>query len=410
MEASRMGCLARSLTWAALISEREIMQRYEARIINRFLDPDEPESDLLVRERMWEEAERAKFDVRMCESLGVNAVACMEVQRTVRQLAGVCRRLGMDVEARGESISLIQSVITGFRDHIAVRLDAQRPHAAMAGRRKVVMDRESVVRSPCVLVALDVREMGHRDAAQTVLSLASRVEVAWLEAVDPEGMSEERELRWNTETRAVEMVWSKRYRGLVVESGARAAVPSAEASSILAEQIVSGAIQLEKWDEAVEQWILRTRFTAKMFPERQLMTYSEDDRAVIVHEIVGQAVRFSQLRDRAVLQIVKDALGYEDQRFVEKMAPEGVSLPNGRRMRIEYAAEGTPRGRAKIQDLFDMNETPRIAGGRQAILLEILGPNQRPVQVTSDLAGFWTTLYPELKKELKRRYPRHEWR
>jgi ATP-dependent helicase HrpB len=79
-------------------------------------------------------------------------------------------------------------------------------------------------------------------------------------------------------------------------------------------------------------------------------------------------------------------------------------------MKIEYSADGPPRGRAKIQQLYDLQQTPSIAGGRQKLLLEILGPNFRPVQVTDDLASFWERTYPEVKKELKRRYPKHEWR
>src|SRR5262249_43440535 len=118
-------------------------------------------------------------------------------------------------------------------------------------------------------------------------------------------------------------------------------------------------------------------------------------------------------RDKPCIDFVRNALDWEEQRFIEKMAPESIALPNGWHMKIEYANDGPApmaKGRAKIQDLYDLNDTPRIAGGRQAVLLEILGPNRRPVQVTSDLSGFWANLYPELKKELKRRYPRHEWR
>ena len=79
-------------------------------------------------------------------------------------------------------------------------------------------------------------------------------------------------------------------------------------------------------------------------------------------------------------------------------------------MRITYKAGEVPRGRAKIQDFYGMTETPTVAGGRAKLLLEILAPNFRPVQTTDDLAGFWERTYPELKRQLSRRYPRHEWR
>jgi ATP-dependent helicase HrpB len=92
------------------------------------------------------------------------------------------------------------------------------------------------------------------------------------------------------------------------------------------------------------------------------------------------------------------------------MAPAALALPRGYRMKLEYAVGAPPRGRAKIQDFYGLDETPKVAGGRVPIVVEILGPNFRPLQVTQDLANFWRVLYPEMRNELRRRYPRHEWR
>jgi ATP-dependent helicase HrpB len=107
---------------------------------------------------------------------------------------------------------------------------------------------------------------------------------------------------------------------------------------------------------------------------------------------------------------MRGALDWDQAQFVERMAPSHLTLPSGRRMAIEYAEGKPPRGRSKIQDFYDFAGHPTVAGGRQRVVLELLGPNFRPVQVTDDLPGFWERLYPEVKKELKRRYPRHEWR
>ena len=126
--------------------------------------------------------------------------------------------------------------------------------------------------------------------------------------------------------------------------------------------------------------------------------------------------RFSQVKDRPCLPAVRDALSWDDQQFVERMAPERIELPGGWKMKVEYSpsggagGSGGPRGRAKIQDFYGLTRTPTVAGGKVRVLLEILGPNFRPVQVTDDLASFWEKLYPALRKELSRKYPRHEWR
>ena len=92
------------------------------------------------------------------------------------------------------------------------------------------------------------------------------------------------------------------------------------------------------------------------------------------------------------------------------MAPADIRLPSGFRMKLSYETGQPPRGSAKIQDFYGLAETPCVASGRTPIRLEILGPNRRPLQVTADLAGFWRGLYPEIRNELRRRYPRHEWR
>ena len=183
-----------------------------------------------------------------------------------------------------------------------------------------------------------------------------------------------------------------------------------EAAEILVDRIEAGEIDLVKWDDEVDHWISRTRCVSRWFPDRGLIAYDEDDIRVILHEIVGGSTRHSQVRNKAVLPYIQQALSWADQQFVENMTPLRIRLPNGFGMKIRYQDGGPPIGRAKIQDFYDLHKTPTVAGGRQKVTLEILAPNYRPAQVTDDLAGFWERTYPELKKELRRRYPRHEWR
>jgi len=149
---------------------------------------------------------------------------------------------------------------------------------------------------------------------------------------------------------------------------------------------------------------------AVWFPERGLLTYTPEELRVVLYEIVSGATRYSQIRERPCLPALQGALSWQDQQFVEEMAPTRLQLSNGHRLKLEYQAGGPPRGRANIQELYEVRESPTVAKGRQQVLLEILGPHFRPLQVTDDLASFWQNTYPELKKELRRRYPKHEWR
>ena len=91
------------------------------------------------------------------------------------------------------------------------------------------------------------------------------------------------------------------------------------------------------------------------------------------------------------------------------MAPEALVVPSGNRHALTYAAGRPPVLAVRIQEVFGWSETPRVAGGRVPVLLHLLGPNYRPQQITDDLASFWRNTYPEVRKELRRRYPKHAW-
>jgi ATP-dependent helicase HrpB len=278
-----------------------------------------------------------------------------------------------------------------------------------------VLDSESVARHVGLLLAAEIRELGAGQGVKTVLSLVSELEAAWLEEVYPDRVTTRHETRWNEQARAVETAEQRAFDDLVFDETIRPPANADEAAAVLADQIVKrgfvGDLRPDHWDERVEQWIARTRCVGDWFPDRRLIRYDEDDLRVILQEICAGASRFSQVKDRPCLPAVRDALSWDDQQFVERMAPERIELTGGWKMKVEYAVSGgPPRGRAKIQDFYGMTRTPTVAGGRIRVLLEILGPNFRPVQVTDDLESFWETLYPTLKKELSRKYPRHEWR
>lgn len=429
VEASARGCLERVTLWAALMSERDILVG-APRADWTDADGSGLASDFLVLERAFAEAARLGFDAGRCAAAGIHAQACREVERTRRLFVEACDGAGLSRRslpgapgapgADGDDfVGAMKSLLAGFSDHVAVRRAADNLHCAMAGQKRAVLDKDSVARRVGLIVAVDVREIanasGPRAAGlggevRTQLSLAGEVERAWLEELFPGRVTVEFAPDWNAKMQCVEEVERHAFDGVVFDQTPRPNVEPARAAAMLAERIIAGDAKLDTWDEAVEQWIARTRCVAQWFPERRLITYDPDDLRVIVEEICAGASRLSQVKGRPCLEAVKGALSWEDQRFVERMAPDRIDLPRGWRMKVEYQPGAAPRGRAKIQDFYDVGKTPTVAGGRVKVLLEILGPNFRPVQVTDDLPGFWERLYPELKKELKRRYPRHEWR
>ena len=407
--ATEYRCVQRAVLWAALIGERDILSRP---VHKRYLEPTDEGSlsDIAIRERAFLGARQRQFDPRWCFENGVIAAACRDVDQACDVLLSAFVEGELKKQDMGETEDLVKCLLAGFFDHVALRRDLETRFCAMPGQKRVELDRESVVNNTGLLVALDLREVTTGGGVRTVLSLVSAVASDWLEEVHPGRIVIAATPVWNAQTKAVEQVETHAYGDLIYHHIARPNADLSVASEMLVDRIVTGELKLEQWNEAVDHWITRVRCVQKWFPNRELIVYDKEDVRVILHEIVDGATRYSQIRNRAVLPHMQQALSWRDQQFVEEMAPLQIQLSRGFRMKVFYREEGSPVGRAKIQDLYGLQETPVVAGGRQKVLVEILGPNFRPVQVTDDLSGFWTRTYPELKKELKRRYPKHEWR
>jgi ATP-dependent helicase HrpB len=411
VEAAERSCLSRGCLWAALISEREI---FLANAKQSFADdlPEGLRSDFLVLERAMEFARQLQFDPSQCAARGLNSQACREVQKTRQLFESAARAAGLRAGGRdNESLEAIaKSLLLAFPDHLAVRLNPKNPAVALTNNRRGQIDPSTVALQVGLILPMEMTEIGAGSTAKTVLSLITELQKSWVADVLGQQIVRERATQFNSQTKAVEVVERESFDGLVIGESPPRDADRAVAGPILAEQIIAGNLKLESWNEEVEQWMARVRCVAKWFPERSIIAFSDEEIRLIIEEFCEGAVRFKDLADKPLLPFFKNALSWDDQQFVEKMAPERIQLPRGWRMRIHYDPAAPPRGRAKIQDLYGLEQTPTIAGGRQKVLLEILGPNMRPLQLTEDLANFWRNLYPELKKQLSRRYPRHEWR
>ena len=176
------------------------------------------------------------------------------------------------------------------------------------------------------------------------------------------------------------------------------------------DRIAEGKLQLPNWDENVEKWIARVRWTAQTFPEHPLPQYDDNDFLKILRILCYGETTYRAVKAKDCLDAARHLLPQNDIQFVESMAPAQITLPKGRRMKIDYVPGQPPKGRARIQDIYDMTATIRVAGGRIPILMDILAPNNRTVQITQDMESFWAVQYPKIKPALSRRYPKHEWR
>ena len=413
LEGARRGCAQRAGLWAAFLSERDPFDRENSELMRRHLETDDRPSDVIARERIF-----FAWHCGKANRMSIDSDAAREVARAADHLSSAALRAAGDLTqvSRGAQAgnssdeAIAESFMLGFPDRIAWRLDRHRPHAAMAQRRKVSIDKRSLHEGAGPLLAFEVRQSGGGDTTETTLSMTVALERAWLESTLPHRFANRVEERWEASSQSVEEIEEQLFDDTVIERTVRPSRNLAVASEIIAVRMMEDGLRPDEWEEQIVPWIARTRWVASTFPQRDLLTYSDDDLRILFAEIAAGASRWSQVRGRSCLATVLSALSYEDQTFVQQMAPADIRLPSGYKMKLIYENGQPPRGSAKIQDFYGLDQTPSVAGGRIAVRLEILGPNRRPLQTTADLAGFWRVLYPEIRNELRRRYPRHEWR
>ena len=185
-----------------------------------------------------------------------------------------------------------------------------------------------------------------------------------------------------------------------------------QAASLLAAEVVAGNLNLKKWDAVVENWIQRVNFVARHCPETEIAPIDEEARQLLIEQICHGALSYKDIKDRPVLNTVKEWISPEQLYYIDAYAPAEMDLPRRNRpSRIRYEADGRAIIASKLQDFYDVPGSQlRVANGKVALLVELLAPNQRPAHLTDDLDGFWDGAYAHVRKELAGRYPKHEWR
>ncbi len=261
-----------------------------------------------------------------------------------------------------------------------------------------------------LILALEIHESGGKDRVrQTSFPLFLPLESAGVEAEFPD------ECRWESaeefDAKQGKVVREDRlvFRNLVLDRRAASRPRHREAGELLAEQLRRGEIELPLDDEA-RQWIFRIRLAQRVCPEQGLPALDEEDWDLLYHEICAGKKSAQEVRDVSVSAVLREYLGPALTAFLEREAPVSVKLPAGRRPgKITYFENTPPELSARLGDLLGMQGAFKILRGRVEVSFDILAPNFRTVQKTANLTSFWQNTYPEIKKELKRRYPRHPW-
>ncbi|HEV8245443.1 MAG TPA: ATP-dependent helicase C-terminal domain-containing protein, partial [Polyangiaceae bacterium] len=223
---------------------------------------------------------------------------------------------------------------------------------------------------------------------------------------DKIGMSDE--LVFDVDRERIERVERMSFGSIVLEESRTAAAAGPESARLLLEAARARAHEFVQSD-SLALLAARLELALRYFPDSGLPA---DPGAAVIRALefaCRDATSLAALRAQDLAELLLASLGESERRLLEAQFPERVRLPGGRSVVVHYETGKAPWIESRLQDYFGLQEGPRIAGGQLALTLHLLAPNQRAVQVTSDLAGFWQRHYPGIRKELMRRYPRHAW-
>ncbi len=416
LAAQERGCVRPVAMMAALTQGRTFLLRGVPRQVEEAREEvlgEEHESDFFLLVRAWRYADKSGYSLEACRRIGVHAQAARQVGPLFEQFLGIASAEGLDVsERRVDGAEVRKCVLAGFPDHLARRLDASTLRCELIHGRRGFLARESAVGKAPLLAAAEITEVGGRGGEVSVLlNIATAVEESWLRELFPGELRDVREVTYDATAKRVVARRERRFRDLVLESRSGSDdVPPNEAAALLAREVVAGRIAIDAWDESVEQWITRVNRLAEWFPEYEVNPVAPADRMTLVEQVCYGETSARGVKGREVMPVLRDWLTAEQLAAMEQAVPERLTMANGRKSRLTYAKEGPPVLSARIQELYGIEGRFSLGQGRVPVKIEVLAPNQRPIQVTDDLTSFWREIYPRIKPELSRKYPRHEWR
>jgi ATP-dependent helicase HrpB len=301
--------------------------------------------------------------------------------------------------------ALLISVLAAFPDRVARRREAAELQLAAGG--PALLAPSSTVTANQFLVAVEAED--RPDQKMPLVRIASGIEPEWLLDLFPEHIRETTTLEWNRAAERVEAVSALMFDRIAIESH-RATPDPQTAHALLTQKAMEAGVARFADPAQIEAFLARVDFASQHAPIPPL---GPDSLERALGSLAFGLKSFAELeaaaRDGGLLSALERQLPPAARRLLDEIAPERIRLARGRHARVHYEAGRPPSVASRLQDFFGMSQTPAVARGAVPLVLLLLAPNQRPVQTTSDLAGFWQRLYPQVRKELARRYPKHAW-
>jgi ATP-dependent helicase HrpB len=393
LEAQHHGRGADACDLAAVLSERDFVR----------FPPGEHDSDLALRlELMAAPGARrpGAADHFTVDRAGLRR--CLRVAEALRQRMGLAGRAATRREVG-------RVLAWAYPDRIGRR------RTGIAGRFLLSSGRGAFFASPEPLAAADcivAAELdGERREARVFLAAAcdlSTILQDFSHAINPYEI-----IAWDRRTRAVKMERALRLGALALDVGPLEDADPQRVAAALIDGIRQAGIGCLPWTASARRWQQRVLFLRRL-PGGEADWPDVSDPALTdtledwLGPHLGGITRLNGLKGVDLSGALGGLLSWRQRRQLDELAPTHLEVPSGSRIRVDYSGE-IPVLAVRVQEMFGGAETPRVGGGRQPVLMHLLSPAGRPVQVTQDLAGFWDGSYRDVKKDMRGRYPKHHW-
>ncbi len=305
--------------------------------------------------------------------------------------------------------ALLISVLAAFPDRVARRREAAELQLAAGGPALLAPSSTATANQFLVAVEAEDRRAQRAPQKMPLVRIASGIEPEWLLDLFPERIRETTTVEWNRAAERVEAVSALMFDQIAIESHRAGPDPQAAAALLTQKAMEAGLARFADPAE-IDAFLARVNFASQHAP---LPPLGPDDVELALRSLASGLKSFAEMecaaRDGGLLRALDRQLPPPARRLLDEIAPERIRLARGRHARVHYEAGQPPSVASRLQDFFGMSQTPAVGRGAVPLVLRLLAPNRRPVQTTSDLAGFWQRLYPQVRKELARRYPKHAW-
>lgn len=316
--------------------------------------------------------------------------------------------------------ALRRALLTGFPDRVARRrqlasnvarnTSGSKTEFILSSGGSALLEGMQFLSGPDYFITVDLEERSAQAGAPAAKLLRSvcPIEPDWLFDLEPMQVAEKTETRWDENRERVEAVTRMMYENLVLDESAASGADGAVAER-LAQAALSAGLGRFCEKEALDGFLARARFMREQGGDASFPEYNDATLTEALRALCEGRRSFAELKDAGVIEAVQGLLTPEQRQRLDRFAPEFVQLTAGKRVKVQYEPGKPPWIESRLQDFFGMKTGPALLGGKMPLTLHLLAPNFRAVQVTADLPGFWTRVYPDLRKELGRRYPRHKW-